>query len=120
MAKKEVGSIYPIGDGTRYRGVLMLKDEFGVPFRKEFTDKGPKALKKRLNTYRLDYEVGKPTDDMNAQMCELAIEACEKRGCAPKTLKVYRDFLKVHVTSRVGSVTIRELQLAHVERMLLR
>jgi integrase len=37
---KGPGSVYEIGGG-RHRGVLILKDEFGLPFRKEFTGKDP-------------------------------------------------------------------------------
>lgn len=118
MAKKNYGSVF-LQEPGKYRGVLQLKDEFGVSFRKTFTGPDPKALQKRLNAYYLNYEAGKPNDEMKvAKMCELAIEACEKRGCAPKTLKGYRDFLKVHIKPHVGSVKIRELQPAHVERML--
>jgi hypothetical protein len=112
------GSIYEIGGG-RHRAVLILRDEFGLPFRKEFTGKVPKKLKKRMRDFELDYKAGTPTEDMKVEaMCEKAIEACEGRGCAPKTLKGCRDFLKVHIKPHIGAVKIRELSPAHIERLL--
>lgn len=113
------GSIFPVEGGKRYRGVLYLKDEFGVSFRKEFSGTDAKKLKKRINAYALQYEAGKPTKAMQVgRMCELAIEACEKKGRAPKTIRGYKQILASHIQPAIGAVKISELQPAHVERLM--
>lgn len=113
VAAKQIGSIYSIEDGKRFRGVMYVKDEFQVSHRKTFTATTEKALKKRMKEHDEAVKAGRPTDGMKVElMCELAITACETRGCSPKTLKGYRDLLKVHVRPTIGSIKISELKPA--------
>lgn len=115
----QIGSVFPIEGGKRYKGTLTLKDEFGVQFRKHFTGLDPKKVRRKMQAYLEQYQAGMPTAVMTVtKCCELAIEIAKKKELQPKTVKGYEDFLKLHIKPIVGSVKVQELKAAHVERMM--
>lgn len=100
--------------------MAQLVDAQGYPAGQKTLERKTEAkAREEMNKFLTETNRLRPSPTMSVcAMCEAFIIQCEEEKLAPKTIKGYRDALRLYVKDSIGHIPVNALTPAHVQGMM--